>query len=77
VTLTPFESQLLASSVIAVPAMGLLLYAVARGHFKRSEGNKFVVLASPERDYWEERDWGRLQEPSAPEGGERHEAIPR
>jgi hypothetical protein len=71
--LTPLESQLLASSVFAVPAMGLLLFAVGRGHFKRSESTKYVVLASPEKDYWEQ-DWGRLDDAPAPEGGERHDA---
>ena len=72
-TLSPLESQLLASSVIAVPAMGLLLYAVARGHFKRSEDTKYVVLASPERDYWQQ-EWGGLDDASAPEGGKHHDA---
>ena len=72
-TLSPLESQLLASSVIAVPAMALLLFAVARGHFKRSESTKYVVLASPEKDYWEQ-DWGRLDDASARGGDECHDA---
>jgi hypothetical protein len=75
-TLTPLESQFLASSVFAIPTIGLLLYAVARGHFRRSENSKYLVFTSPEEDYWEQ-DWGCYQPASAPEGGDRDDAQAR
>jgi hypothetical protein len=64
----PFEAQLLASSVLAIPAIGLLLYAVFKGQFRRQEEAKYAVFTArdAEEDFWE-NDWnerhGRPAEP--------------
>lgn len=67
-TVGPFEAQLLASSVLAVPAIGILLFAVFRGHLRHQEAAKYAVFTArdPEEDFWD-NDWnerhGRLAEP--------------
>jgi hypothetical protein len=62
--LSPLESQLLASSVFAIPAIALLLYAVFSGHFIRNEKAKYAVFTAEDNDYWEE-DSRRLAQPPA------------
>jgi hypothetical protein len=67
-TVGPFEAQLLASSVLAVPAIALLLFAVFRGHFRHQEAAKYVVFTArdEQEDFWD-NDWnerhGRPAEP--------------
>ncbi len=57
-TIGPFEAQLLASSVLAIPAIAILLYAVFKGHFRRQEEAKYVVFTArdAQEDFWDE-DW--------------------
>jgi hypothetical protein len=66
-TIGPLEAQLLASSVLALPAIALLLFAVFSGHFTRQEGAKYAVFtARDEReDFWEE-DWNRRHGRASP-----------
>jgi hypothetical protein len=52
--ISPLEAQLIASSIIAVPGIILLLFAVFTGHFKRNEEAKWVVLLEEEEDYWDQ-----------------------
>jgi hypothetical protein len=67
-TVGPFEAQLLASSVLAIPAIVLLLFAVFRGHFRHQEAAKYVVFTArdEQEDFWD-NDWnerhGRSAEP--------------
>jgi hypothetical protein len=53
-TLSPLESQLLASAVLVIPAIAILLYAVFSGQFARNEDAKYVVFTAEDNDYWEE-----------------------
>ncbi|MCL5736022.1 MAG: hypothetical protein M1274_10630 [Actinobacteria bacterium] len=57
-TIGPFEAQLLASSVLAVPAIAILLFAVCKGHFRHQEAAKYAVFTArdQEEDFWD-RDW--------------------
>jgi hypothetical protein len=67
-TVGPFEAQLLASSVLAVPAIALLLFAVFRGHFRHQEEAKYTVFTAqdPREDFWDD-DWNqRHGRPAAP-----------
>jgi hypothetical protein len=67
-TVGPFEAQLLASSVLAVPAIGLLLFAVLRGHFRHQEEAKYAVFTArdSQEDFWDD-DWNeRHGRPVAP-----------
>ena len=59
-TVGPLEAQLLASSVLAVPAIAILLYAVFRGHFSRQEEAKYAVFTArdEQEDFWDD-DWNR------------------
>jgi hypothetical protein len=54
-TIGPLEAQLIASSVIAIPGIAIVLYAVFTGHFSRkSEVAKYAVFIEEETvDYWE------------------------
>ena len=67
-TIGPFEAQLLASSVLGVPAIGILLFAVFRGHFRHQEAAKYAVFTArdEQEDFWD-NDWnarhGRPPEP--------------
>ena len=68
-TIGPFEAQLLASSVLAIPAIGILLYAVFRGHFRHQEAAKYAVFTArdAQEDFWD-NDWnerhGRARTPA-------------
>jgi hypothetical protein len=67
-TIGPFEAQLLASSVLAVPAIALLLFAVFHGHFRRQEEAKYVVFTArdEQEDFWD-NDWNeRHGRPAVP-----------
>ncbi len=78
-TISPLEAQLLASSVLALPAIAILLFAVFTGHFSRQEGAKYVVFTVKDEgeDFWEE-DWDRRhgrasppkERPRPPKGGD-------
>lgn len=48
-----YEWQLLMATVTVLPAVLLLLAAVATGRFAQSESVKYVVLLDPEDDYWD------------------------
>jgi hypothetical protein len=57
-TIGPLEAQLLASSVLAVPAIAILLFAVFRGHFRHQEAAKYAVFTArdEQEDFWDD-DW--------------------
>jgi hypothetical protein len=57
-TIGPLEAQLLASSVLAVPAIAILLFAVFRGHFRNQEEAKYAVFTArdEQEDFWD-NDW--------------------
>jgi hypothetical protein len=57
-TIGPLEAQLLVSSLFAIPAIAILLFAVFRGHFSRQEGAKYVVFTArdEQEDFWDD-DW--------------------
>lgn len=59
-TIGPFEAQLLASSVLMVPAIAILLFAILRGHFSRHEEAKYAVFTARDEheDFWDD-DWNR------------------
>lgn len=65
-TIGPLEAQLLASSVFAVPAIAILLFAVFRGHLSRQEEAKYAVFTARDEgeDFWDE-DWNRRHGRSA------------
>ncbi len=57
-TIGPLEAQLLASSVLAVPAIAILLFAVLRGHLRHQEAAKYAVFTArdEQEDFWDD-DW--------------------